>query len=878
MPSQRDLDRLATLLASVSKDPYQFVMLCFPWAVPGSELENHAGPDVWQEKVLKEIRDGLRMPDEIIREAVASGHGVGKAQPNNLEIDTPAGRRRWGDLQVGDFVFGRNGHPTRVAAIHERGTLETYRVSFDDRSSTVVCGDHLWNVRGINRDNGERQRDEHFRTLSTLDLLKLGVRRQDGGKYKPRVWELPRIEPVSYPFRWVPMEPYTLGVWLGDGARRTSTFTSADPEVSEAIVRNGGATLDPRPTRSKASVFTIERGGWALRELGLFECNAWEKSIPTVYMENIPEIRAAVLRGLFDSDGFVTPTGSIVFGSTSERLTRDVAWLARSLGGKAGLHVAKATGYKTLAGDQIAGRPFYNVTVTMPDGFKCCEISRKQVRIRKSTEARYLCRWLDSIEPAGMENCRCITVEAEDGLYLTNDFIPTHNSALVSWLILWALSTMSDTLGVVTANTETQLKTKTWAQLAKWHRMFIGEHMFVITATSIYSSDPKHQFTWRIDAVPWSEKNPQAFAGLHNQDKRILLIFDEAADIADIIWETAEGALTDKNTEIIWGVFGNPSHNNGRFRGCYGRYSHRWKHHHVDGRNARMSNKKLYDEWAADRGVDSDFFKIRVLGQFPDAGAGQFISMRLVEDAASSERDIQPTVYDPLIMGVDCARSGPDSSIIRYRRGRDARSISPIKYRGADTMEFAAIIVSEYELHRPDVVFIDGGGPGGPIIDRVRQFNVPVVEVVFGARALPGRGLEVYYNLRAQMWGLMRDWLKTGMIDNDLDLIEGLTAIEYDHKQREGIDALLLEQKADMRSRGLPSPDDADALACTFCMPVQPKDHTSILTSRARSSHESEYSPFAEAWKVGQPRNQSPSGGTWTPHGDRWVRPGYGQR
>lgn len=473
--------------------------------------------------------------------------------------------------------------------------------------------------------------------------------------------------------------------------------------------------------------------------------------------------------------------------------------------------------------------------------------------------------------------------EIRDGLKTVDEVIQeavasghgVGKSALVSWLILWALSTMSDTLGVVTANTETQLKTKTWAQLAKWHRMFIGEHMFVITATSMYASDPKHQLTWRVDAVPWSEKNPQAFAGLHNQDKRILLIFDEAADIADIIWDTAEGALTDANTEIIWGVFGNPSHNNGRFRSCFGRFAHRWKHHHVDGRNARMSNKKIYEKWAADRGVDSDFYKIRVLGQFPDAGDGQFISMSTAEDAASSERDIQPTVYDPLIMGVDCARTGPDASVIRFRRGRDARSISPIKYRGSNTMEFAAMVAAEYELHKPDAVFIDSGGVGGGVIDRCRQLNTPVIEVAFGARALPGRGAEVYYNLRAQMWGLMRDWLKTGMIDNDIDLIEGLTGVEYDYRALEGVDALILERKSEMRARGLPSPDDADALACTFCMPVQPRDHTAVLTNRVHSSHESNYNPMGEAWRVGQPSNQSSGRNTWMPHGEPWSGRGY---
>ena len=125
-------------------------------------------------------------------------------------------------------------------------------------------------------------------------------------------------------------------------------------------------------------------------------------------------------------------------------------------------------------------------------------------------------------------------------------------SALVAWIILWAISTFPDTRGVVTANTDTQLRTKTWPELAKWYRRFIAKDLFVLTATSIFSIEAGHERTWRIDAIPWSEVNPEAFAGLHNQGNRILLIFDEASAISDIIWEVAEGALTDSDTQIIW--------------------------------------------------------------------------------------------------------------------------------------------------------------------------------------------------------------------------------------------------------------------------------------------------------------------------------------
>ena len=179
-------------------------------------------------------------------------------------------------------------------------------------------------------------------------------------------------------------------------------------------------------------------------------------------------------------------------------------------------------------------------------------------------------------------------------------------SSLVSWLILWALSTFPDTRGVVTANTATQLRSKTWAELTKWHNLFVLKHWFSVTATAIFSSDPAHEKTWRVDAIPWSKNNTEAFAGLHNQGKRILVVFDEASAIDDPVWEVTEGALTDTGTEIIWAVFGNPTRNTGRFADCFRKYKHRWKRFQVDSRSARMTNKAQIAQWIEDYGEDSD--------------------------------------------------------------------------------------------------------------------------------------------------------------------------------------------------------------------------------------------------------------------------------
>lgn len=424
-------------------------------------------------------------------------------------------------------------------------------------------------------------------------------------------------------------------------------------------------------------------------------------------------------------------------------------------------------------------------------------------------------------------------------------------SALVSWIILWAMSTCVDTIGVVTANTGDQLKQKTWVQLSKWHRLSINAHWFAVTSKAIFSVDPEHEKTWRIDAVTWNETRTEAFAGLHNEGKRIVLLYDEASGIPDVIWDVSTGALTDMNTEILWTAFGNPTRNIGRFRECFagGRFQHRWNPRQIDSRDVPITNKAEIAEWIQDYGEDSDFVRVRVKGVFPRAGTTQFISSELVRGASDPTRDCDVTLLDPLVMGVDVARFGDDKTVFRFRRGRDARSIKPMKYRGLDTMQVAARIAEVYALYKPDAIFIDNGGFGAGVVDRCNYLHLPVLGIDFGAepdREMQGRETGIwYYNKRAEMWGMMRDWLPGGMIDDDADLAADLPAVEYGYALKHGRDSIVLEKKEHMKARGLASPDDGDALALTFAHPVAPTDQSHKYGPRAGAHHQYDYDPMA---------------------------------
>lgn len=430
-------------------------------------------------------------------------------------------------------------------------------------------------------------------------------------------------------------------------------------------------------------------------------------------------------------------------------------------------------------------------------------------------------------------------------------------SAMGAWVIDWAMTTHVDCRCRITANTGPQISTATWPEVSKWRRMSLWSHWFESGDRRFRSVDPLRRDSWRADAITWDEHKPEAFAGFHNAGRAIVYLFDESAAIAKSIFVESEGILAGaEDTLIIWLCLGNPTRTDTEFRTFFpgGKNAGLWKSFQIDTRSARMSDKKQIQEWIDSYGLDSDFVRVRVLSQFPRAGATQFISSELAEGAADSLRETSGTIYDPLIVGVDVARYGDDKSVIRFRRGRDARSIKPLKFRGLDNMQLAARIAEVNETHRPDAIFVDVGGLGAGVVDRCRYLSLPVTAVHFGADAdrqkIGDQGAIAYTNKRAEMWGVMKDWLSGGMIDDDPELKADLTAVEYGYvlQKSSGRDAIILEKKEDMKKRGLASPDDGDALALTFAYPVGQSDHSGKL--RRSPAREEEYSPFRDMYRI----------------------------
>ena len=398
-------------------------------------------------------------------------------------------------------------------------------------------------------------------------------------------------------------------------------------------------------------------------------------------------------------------------------------------------------------------------------------------------------------------------------------------SALVSWLVLWMLTTRIGGSVVVSANSENQLRSVTWAELTKWSAMLINSHWWEISATKLVPAKwltdivekdlKKGTRYWACEGKLWSEENPDSYAGVHNQDG-MMLIFDESSGIPDAIWDVGAGFFTENTPDRYWFAFSNPRRNSGYFFECFNAKRAFWKSRTVDARTVEDTDKAVYEQIIAEYGENSSQAKIEVYGEFPSAGEDQFIGPTLVDDAMKRPKYKDMTA--PIIVGVDPARGGADATVIAVRQGRDLVAIK--RYQGEDTMTIVGRVIEAIEEFKPALTVIDEGGLGYGILDRLTEQRYKVRGVNFGNKA---KHPQAFGNKRAEMWNDMRNWLKSASIPSDRQLRADLTGPV---KKPDSSGTIFLEGKKEMRARGLASPDAADALCVTFAFPVAHREYT----------------------------------------------------
>jgi len=370
----------------------------------------------------------------------------GRAQPLNRPVLTPDGFRPIGGLRVGDVVVGSSGEPTPVLGVYPQGRRPVYRVRTQDGASTVCCGEHLWRVFTPE----DQARGTGGRVLETREMIGK-LRRAHLHRF-----QLPLLSaPAMFPAREVPIDAYALGLLLGDGCltgSTTPTFATIDYELVVALEER----LDGIELRAKGGPNYVlrhahgHRGGVivanpvmsAVRELGLAGTRSHTKFIPEPYLHNSPDVRIALLQGLLDSDGGPViqagRTCRIQYSTCSETLRDDIVYLVRSLGGVAYARRRPAKGRPPGVAN---GRPVHHrrdvfvVGIRLPAGVEPFRLSRKLDRYTSAGGGRPM-RYIDAIEPAGEAETVCIRIAAADSLYVTDDFLLTHNTLNDSFIIL----------------------------------------------------------------------------------------------------------------------------------------------------------------------------------------------------------------------------------------------------------------------------------------------------------------------------------------------------------------------------------------------------------------------------------------------------------
>jgi phosphate starvation-inducible protein PhoH and related proteins len=371
----------------------------------------------------------------------------GRAQPVFTNVLTPDGWRPIGELEVGDLVVGSNGEPTPVLGVFPQGKKEIYRVMTQDGSFTLATAEHLWAVKTAS----DKRRGKPYRILETQEML------DDLRVHHQRKYELPLVsKPVEFPTREVPMDPYALGLLLGDGCLTGSTtpsFSTEDAELASALeaavpgiqVRHlAGPNYTLNRIAEPGDVITIANPVTAvLRELDLLGTRSHSKFIPEAYRFNTPEVRLALLQGLLDSDGGPVTQKSrtcrIQYTTTSIVLHDHVIELVQSLGGIAYSRRRPAEGRKPgLAnGREVLHRQdAHTIEIRLPEGIEPFRLERKAAKYRAFGGGGRPMRFIDSIEYAGEEEAVCIQVGAADSLYVTEDYLVTHNTLNDSFIIL----------------------------------------------------------------------------------------------------------------------------------------------------------------------------------------------------------------------------------------------------------------------------------------------------------------------------------------------------------------------------------------------------------------------------------------------------------
>mgnify|MGYP003324136024 FL=1 len=387
-------------------------------------------------------------------------------------------------------------------------------------------------------------------------------------------------------------------------------------------------------------------------------------------------------------------------------------------------------------------------------------------------------------------------------------------TAFLSWVILWWLLTRYPVKVACTANTASQLNDVLWPEIAKWARKLPD---FLADKLELKSDKIELKGGGDSFAVARTSRKeqPEALQGFHSPN--MLFVIDEASGVPDIVFEVGQGAMSTEGAKTV--MVGNPTRSSGFFYDAH--HSDRWCKKKVSCVDSPQVAQEFIEDMARQYGSESNIYRVRVLGDFPDADDDTAIPAHLVD--AAMRRDVVATSSAPVVWGVDVARFGDDRTALCKRRGNVV--LEPIRsWRNKDLMQVCGLILTEYETapidEKPTEILVDSIGLGAGVVDRLRElsadrdvyFNADVVGVnVAESPALGDR----YNKLRDELWFKLKEWLEARdcYLPPDDDLRQELSGVRFDYLSN---GKLKIESKAKMKSRGQASPDLADALVLTM--------------------------------------------------------------
>jgi hypothetical protein len=452
---------------------------------------------------------------------IADEMGLGKAQPIDAKILTPTGWKMMGQINLGDFVIGADGKKTRVIGVFPQGEKNCYRVTFSDGATTECCDEHLWEVC-----TAHDRWAKGFSTVKTLGEIRESLHRENGNS----VHFIPMVKKVEFEVdEKLPLHPYVLGALIGDGGTSTHQvrFASVDMPIIERMAALLPHGLSLKKVAKSACDYNITKTipgaqpnlvSMAITELGL-RCRAEDKFIPQPYLLANIESRIEMLRGLCDTDGSVRPDGTVEFTTVSSELAENVRFIVGSLGGSSRLSV-KSTFYKNRAGKKIQGQPAFRLIIAMPDDMNPFWLPRK-AEVWKPREKYPPSRAFKSVELIGRKLMQCIKVDAPDHLYVTDDFIVTHNTIQAIGLI-----NADQKIARILVVCPNSLKINWSRELSKWltRKMTIGiatgqcfpsSDVVIINYDILQKWEQKLSYYWDLVIVDECHyiKNPKTIRG-----------------------------------------------------------------------------------------------------------------------------------------------------------------------------------------------------------------------------------------------------------------------------------------------------------------------------------------------------------------------------